>query len=406
MDPQRFDHLSRAIARRLTRRGMLAGLGAGGVAAAFGDAPTSAAASAITCVYAFDGTIDLGPSSALGATSEVVGELTITMSPEGAIDAGQFVNAAGERWKVVGQAVGRAINLRFSVPDTGAFVAVGTARHAISTCPAAMAGPASGPLRRDLGSWTATLRSSGASTAPSATETTGAGSVSGGASGDGATPTSTAAPATDPTAQATQASAGECDIECGDDTLGRDPNGCACLCTAGFTSCTLEIGSIPAKGGVIFKAKPLTRTTGFCFDLSSDSSNCGACSNNCGYTAGTDSLTCDAGACAYDCKGGFDSCGGTTPCGVDLGNDDENCGTCGHACPSATHCVAGVCACGDDACGAGATIECAAGLTSCGALCVDVNTDPDNCGACGNVCLPAERNCAGGACHGELAPTQ
>jgi len=47
---------------------------------------------------------------------------------------------------------------------------------------------------------------------------------------------------------------------------------------------------------------------------------------------------------------------------------------------------------GDDA---GAT--CPAGRTACGGQCVDTSTDPNNCGACGNVCtLP--NACSGGVC--------
>ena len=37
--------------------------------------------------------------------------------------------------------------------------------------------------------------------------------------------------------------------------------------------------------------------------------------------------------------------------------------------------------------------------TTCGgALCVDLNSDPNNCGTCGNIC-PGTGDCSGGACH-------
>src|SRR6478609_6004829 len=167
MDPHRFDRLSKAIANRLTRRQMLGGLGAGGLAAAaLGETPSLAANDNSTCVYDFDGVIGMGPSSTLGATNVVAGELTITLGPDGAIDSGKLVRAGGDSWTVVGQAVGRAINLRFSVPKTGAFIAVGTGRHDIAGCAAAMGGPASGPLRGDAGSWTATLKSGGPNATP------------------------------------------------------------------------------------------------------------------------------------------------------------------------------------------------------------------------------------------------
>ena len=41
--------------------------------------------------------------------------------------------------------------------------------------------------------------------------------------------------------------------------------------------------------------------------------------------------------------------------------------------------------------------KCASGLTPCGSLCKNLQTDPENCGACGNVCA-AGTTCAKGAC--------
>jgi len=124
-----------------------------------------------------------------------------------------------------------------------------------------------------------------------------------------------------------------------------------------------------------------------------------------------------------DCDGVVDEgCGcavGETPCGgacVDLLFDAANCGACGVACAAGETCLRGVCfadtACttdsecddGDpatvDTCVAGVceygTGPCPAGETECGGACVDLATDPDNCGACGAVC-PA-RVCEAGVC--------
>ena len=101
MDPQRFDLLSKAIAGRLTRRRMLGGLGAGGLGAAIlGDAPALAASGATTCVYAFDATIDVGPSSTVVQTKSISGELTDrcrttkTVYRTSAITSGTSVDAA------------------------------------------------------------------------------------------------------------------------------------------------------------------------------------------------------------------------------------------------------------------------------------------------------------------------
>lgn len=62
-------------------------------------------------------------------------------------------------------------------------------------------------------------------------------------------------------------------------------------------------------------------------------------------------------------------------------------GACGNACAGPT--LSGQCVAGD--------CQCAAGLEKCGAECLDLLTDVDNCGACGNAC-DAGNVCDGGVC--------
>jgi len=50
--------------------------------------------------------------------------------------------------------------------------------------------------------------------------------------------------------------------------------------------------------------------------------------------------------------------------------------------------------CPDSTCGA----TCGAGQTSCGGTCVDLSTDPTNCGACNATCTKAQ-HCVNGACR-------
>ncbi len=45
--------------------------------------------------------------------------------------------------------------------------------------------------------------------------------------------------------------------------------------------------------------------------------------------------------------------------------------------------------------------DCASGFTQCAFTCVDIETDPANCGACGHVCPPSVA-CVGGVCGGFL----
>lgn len=76
----------------------------------------------------------------------------------------------------------------------------------------------------------------------------------------------------------------------------------------------------------------------------------------------------------------------TNPCGpgtaiqcngtcVDVNSDFQNCGSCGNACPSDQVCSHGSCA-----------TVCGGGSVRCGNNCLDLTSDPNNCGSCGNKC--------------------
>jgi len=78
-----------------------------------------------------------------------------------------------------------------------------------------------------------------------------------------------------------------------------------------------------------------------------------------------------------ECEAGLTNCSGVC---IDVATDPSNCGGCGIVCDS------GVCDAGG--CVVNVTAGCAAGLTDCtGNLdCVDLSSDPFNCGGCGTVC--------------------
>ncbi len=69
---------------------------------------------------------------------------------------------------------------------------------------------------------------------------------------------------------------------------------------------------------------------------------------------------------------------------VDLQNDSSNCGACGNACSTGRICTQGQCGCSPD------HIE-------CDGACVDLRTDMVNCGSCGTAC-PTGAVCSYGNC--------
>src|SRR5262249_51578818 len=72
------------------------------------------------------------------------------------------------------------------------------------------------------------------------------------------------------------------------------------------------------------------------------------------------------------CTNGQSAC--ASAC-VELESDPTNCGSCGHVCDSGLVCSNGAC-----------QPACAVGLTKCGAKCADTTSDPTSCGACGVAC--------------------
>jgi hypothetical protein len=86
------------------------------------------------------------------------------------------------------------------------------------------------------------------------------------------------------------------------------------------------------------------------------------------------------------CAAGQMDCGPAIGC-VDTQSDPNSCGACGNACGPNETCSKGVCTCTS------------AGQVNCGNLtgCADLSSDPANCGACGNQCAPGD-SCVSGQC--------
>ncbi len=163
---------------------------------------------------------------------------------------------------------------------------------------------------------------------------------------------------------------GACGNEC------KDPakpcmfwdNDYSCGCPSGFTVCTL-FGTLPT-----------------CVETQSSDAHCGACRNACdaagdGGTAPDNTyFGCVAGECGHlKCRAPYGDCDKNEGNGCEtLLTTDENCGTCGNACPAGQTCQKDW--------GSNWVCMCPAGQTVCNGRCVDLATNPQHCGGCGSEC--------------------
>lgn len=77
-------------------------------------------------------------------------------------------------------------------------------------------------------------------------------------------------------------------------------------------------------------------------------------------------------------------------------SDPRNCGACGHVCqPPASSCYLGCCWTPHDCGGDPSLVVCC--LPNGTVSCIDVSSDPQNCGMCGNAC-PATETCSSAVC--------
>ena len=119
-----------------------------------------------------------------------------------------------------------------------------------------------------------------------------------------------------------------------------------------------------------------------CVDPQSSVNDCGGCNVKCAVVSNA-STTCNAGVCTFACKAQFHACAGACVATSDPAS-------CGPACSPCPVPPGGSATCINDTC----AVTCHGKNVLCGGLCVSdsaFNSDPLNCGACGNAC-------AGGAC--------
>ncbi len=203
--------------------------------------------------------------------------------------------------------------------------------------------------------------------------------------------------------------AGSCpqyDLQTDPKHCGSCTNACASnqVCSQGACKAQCDPPTIKCSGGNV------------CVDVTKDPQNCGTCGTSCnGPDAGPDTGTGNPDAGVPIPDGGFDSgmgwsfgtpgctnsqCNLTCASGTSLCTDNlcwdtnnahDHCGSCGTACQSTEWCGQGHC--------------CATGTEWCGSACVNVLTDKNNCGVCGNVCPTNQPTCVSGKCSVQVAVT-
>ena len=188
--------------------------------------------------------------------------------------------------------------------------------------------------------------------------------------------------------------------------LGRDAVNCGACGKACANNAICSGGTCQGGGGTYAGLGACMGAGGapFCTNLLNDLGNCGACGNVCAGGQSCFSGSCGTSAPPPVCPAGYEICTDQAASGKQFCSsplfDSMNCGKCGNACGANMGCMNGTCV-ATGAVDAGTTQTCAYPNEMCptaeGVFCLNVLSDPQNCGGCGNVCS-VDTYCGNGTC--------
>lgn len=179
--------------------------------------------------------------------------------------------------------------------------------------------------------------------------------------------------------------------------------GATLTCCADGTTCTSE-NVCCASGtscGEICCDAGYGCCSGTCKPLNTNT-DCGTCGHSCNLPNATGA--CDKGSCLIVvCNDGFANCNGAIGdgCEVDIKSDRNNCGSCGNACAANEVCLDGSCSTGciiDGTQYASGALHASAGSGSCESCQPDVSTTSWTPRASGETCLTGSGDLTGSCC--------